>query len=257
MSFPIALSIAGSDCCGGAGIQADLKTFQSLGVYGAAALTAITAQNSRGVQQAEALPPDLVVAQVDAVYADLPVAAVKTGMLANAPVVEAVAAALGRWGAAKVVVDPVVFAKDGTRLLDEAGTGRLLHALLPLALLVTPNAPEAQVLSGVAITGEAAARRACRRLAGYGPRYVLLKGGHLPGDPVDLLYDGRRYHRLTYPRLEGVPVHGTGCTLSAAIAAYLARGLDPAAAVAAARDYLQGQIARAQALGGGWRLFLP
>jgi len=257
MKVPIALTIAGSDSGGGAGIQADLKTFQALGVYGCSALTAITAQNSRGVQQAQELPVALVVAQVDAVCSDLSVGAAKTGMLASAPVVAAVAEALARWQVPNLVVDPVIYAKDGTALLDAGGAQCLLHALLPLATVVTPNLPEAAALAGMDIATTDQAQEACRRLAAHGPRYVLLKGGHLTGDAQDLLFDGQEFIQLSYPRLPGKPVHGTGCTLSAAITALLARGLAPVAAVTQARAWLQRQIARAQVLGGGFRVFIP
>jgi len=257
VSIPIAMTIAGSDSGGGAGIQADLKAFQALGVYGCSALTAITAQNSRGVTRAEALAPDLVAAQVEAVLSDLPVAAAKTGMLASAPVVEAVAGALQRQPVPRLVVDPVIYAKDGTALLDADGIARMVELLFPMATIITPNAPEAAALAGIEVADEAAAEEACRVLGDRGAQHVLVKGGHLPGEPVDLLWDGEKINRLACPRVPGVPVHGTGCTLSAAITALLAKGLAPVTAVSEARAWLQEQITRAQALGGGFRLFLP
>lgn len=257
MSFPIAVTIAGSDSGGGAGIQADLKAFAALGVYGASALTAITAQNSQGVAAAQGLPLDLVAAQIDAIFSDLPVGAVKTGMLASAPLVELVAERLAKWRPPHVVVDPVMYAKDGTALLDPQGMAAVMRHLLPPATVVTPNTPEAAAMTGVEVVDERTAEQACRALAQLGPRHVLLKAGHLPGDPVDLLWDGERLHRLPYPRVAGAPVHGTGCTLSAAIAAELARGLPPVEAITAARAWLQVQIERAQVLGKGFRLFVP
>jgi hydroxymethylpyrimidine/phosphomethylpyrimidine kinase len=255
-SVPIALTIAGSDSGGGAGIQADLKTFAALGVYGCSAITALTAQNSRGVQGAWEVPPRFIAAQMDAVLGDLPVAAAKTGMLSSAAVVEVVAERLRAHGVQNLVVDPVLFAKDRTRLLDDAGARRLIEDLLPLAAVVTPNAPEAGFLTGVEVKDPQGAEEAARRLLDLGCGAALVKGGHLEGDSaVDVLCAGGSCERLEYPRLPGPAVHGTGCVLSAAIAGYLALGEALPEAVRRARAFLQGAIERARALTGGFRLF--
>jgi len=254
-SIPIALTIAGSDSGGGAGIQADLKAFTALGVYGCSVITAVTAQNTRGVQGAWGVPPESIAAQMDAVLGDLPVGAAKTGMLWSAQVVEVVAERLRAHRAPNLVVDPVLFAKDDTRLLDDAGARRLIEDLLPLATVITPNAPEAESLTGVQVKDLGGAEQAARQLLDLGCRAALVKGGHLPGDPVDVLCVGGACERLVYPRIAGPPVHGTGCVLSAAITAYLARGEPLGEAVRKARRFLQGAIEGAQALGGGFRLF--
>jgi len=254
--IPIALTIAGSDSGGGAGIQADLKAFAALGVYGCSVITALTAQNSRGVQGAWEVPPEFIAAQMDAVLGDLPVAAAKTGMLSSAQVVEVVADRLRAHQVPSLVVDPVLFAKDRTRLLDDAGARRVIEGLAPLAAVLTPNAPEAEFLSGVEVRDAAGAEQAARRLLDLGCGAVLVKGGHLPGDEaVDVLCAAGECERLAYPRIAGPPVHGTGCTLSAAIAAFLARGEPVREAVGKAREFLQAAIEQARALTGGFRLF--
>lgn len=247
-----ALTIAGSDSGGGAGIQADLKTFMAHGVYGASAITAITAQNTRGVQAVELLAPTLVEAQIEAVLADIGADAVKTGMLGSAAIIAAVVATLRRYAVQRLVVDPVMVAKSGDRLLAEEAVEALCEQLLPMALLLTPNLPEASVLLGRPVVHEADMAAAVRDLHALGPRYVLLKGGHLPGDAVvDLLFDGATYHELRSARIPTVHTHGTGCTYAAAITAMLARGLPVEAAVSAARDYLLAAIMRASSIGGG------
>jgi len=250
--IPVALTIAGSDSGGGAGIQADLKTFQALGVYGTSAITAITAQNTLGVRAVQEVSPDVVVAQIDAVADDLGVDGAKTGMLSSAAVVEAVAGAVRRWGLDRVlVVDPVMVAKSGDRLLREDAVQALRERLLPLAAVVTPNVPEAEVLAGRALSGEEDLRRAAVEIAALGPRAVVMKGGHLAGDPVDLLFDGQRFHRFPGRRVPTRSTHGTGCTFSAAIAARLALGDDVVAAVGAAKAYLAGALERARSIGHG------
>jgi hydroxymethylpyrimidine/phosphomethylpyrimidine kinase len=248
----VALTIAGSDSGGGAGIQADLKTFQALGVYGTSAITAITAQNTLGVRAVQEVSPDVVVAQIDAVADDLGVDGAKTGMLSSAAVVEAVAGAVRRRGLDRVlVVDPVMVAKSGDRLLREDAVQALRERLLPLAAVVTPNVPEAEVLAGRALSGEEDLRRAAVEIAALGPRAVVMKGGHLAGDPVDLLFDGQRFHRFPGRRVPTRSTHGTGCTFSAAIAARLALGDDVVAAVGAAKAYLAGALDRARPIGHG------
>jgi hydroxymethylpyrimidine/phosphomethylpyrimidine kinase len=247
------LSIAGSDPSGGAGIQADLKTFAALGAYGAAAITALTAQNTRGVAQVHHLPASFVAAEIDSLYADLRIDAVKIGMLATAEVAAIVADRLTRHGARRVVLDPVMVATSGDRLLDKDAVEVMRRTLLPMADVVTPNLAEAAVLLEESAADSASAmRRAAERLYRLGPRAVLLKGGHLPGDRCpDLLFDGARMIELSTPRVPTSNTHGTGCTLSAAIAARLAQGDDLAAACRAAKAYLTAAIAAGNRLSVG------
>ncbi|MGF1500444.1 MAG: bifunctional hydroxymethylpyrimidine kinase/phosphomethylpyrimidine kinase [Paracoccaceae bacterium] len=252
MRTPIALSIAGSDPSGGAGIQADLKAISARGVYAAAAITVVTVQNTRGVSAVEALAPALVAAQIRTVLEDLEVGAVKIGALGSAPIVEAVAGALAGF-AGPVVLDPVMVAKSGDPLLGAEAVAALREHLLPRATLVTPNLPEAAALTGLAPAADEAEMAAQgAALCALGAGHALVKGGHGAGaESVDLLIgpDGQR--RLTAPRLPTRHTHGTGCTLSAAIAADLAKGTDLAAAVAGAKTYLTGALAAADALGIG------
>ena len=246
------MTIAGSDSGGGAGIQADLKTFAALGVYGSSAITAVTAQNTVGVRAIHDVPVDVIAAQIDAVLEDIGADAVKTGMLSSPEIIETVAGRLRAHGVTALVVDPVMVAKSGDRLLREDAIRALCELLLPLAAVVTPNAPEAGVLSGVDVTDVESAREAARRIAALGPRLVIVKGGHLEGDTSDdLVFDGARFETLSGRRIATRHTHGTGCTFSAAIAAYLARGLAPLDAVREARVYLQGAIEHAEPLGSG------
>ncbi|HEY0676034.1 MAG TPA: bifunctional hydroxymethylpyrimidine kinase/phosphomethylpyrimidine kinase [Immundisolibacter sp.] len=249
-AIPNVLSIAGSDPSGGAGIQADLKTFAALGVYGMAALSGLTAQNTRGVSAIQPLPPAFVAAQIDAVFEDIRVDAVKLGMLGAAEVVAAVADCLRRWRPPAIVLDPVMVAKSGAALLADSAVQRLRRELLPLATVVTPNLPEAGALLGAPPPADLPAmREAARALHALGPAWVLLKGGHLPGaDCTDLLYDGRECVEFPGRRIETRNTHGTGCTLSAAIAAGLARKLDMPQAIRDAKVYLTTAIAAADAL---------
>jgi hydroxymethylpyrimidine/phosphomethylpyrimidine kinase len=259
---PRALTIAGSDSGGGAGIQADLKTFAAFGVYGASAITAITAQNTIGVRAIHDVPAAVVAAQIDAVLDDIGADAAKTGMLSSPEIIETVADRLRAYAVAALVVDPVMVAKSGDRLLREDAVQALRELLLPLAAVVTPNAPEATVLSGIEVVDAASAREAARRIHGLGPAMVVVKGGHLAGDTSDdLVFDGRTFEILSGRRVATSHTHGTGCTFSAAIAACLARGLPPFEAVREARAYLQGAIEHAEPLGAGhgpvnhlWRL---
>ena len=248
----VALTIAGSDSGGGAGIQADIKTFAAFGVYGTSAVTAVTAQNTVRVTAVQEIEPKIVAAQIDAVSEDFPVAAVKTGMLANAAIVEAVAAAIQRRSLPRVVVDPVMVSKSGATLLHPDAAEALRLRLLPLAEMVTPNLPEAERLSGVTITGEGTAREAARRIAAYGARTVLVKGGHSSGaEAVDLFHDGRIFESFRGPRLTTRNTHGTGCTLSAAIAALLALGSPPLEAAFRAKAWLHDAILAGPRLGAG------
>jgi hydroxymethylpyrimidine/phosphomethylpyrimidine kinase len=250
---PIAVSIAGSDPSGGAGIQADLKTFSALGVYGATIVTALTAQNTTGVQGIHDVPPDFVAAQIDSVFSDLSVGAVKIGMVSRPEVIEAIAAGLARHQVGPVVVDPVMVATSRDRLIDDQAVSTLRERLFPLAILVTPNLPETAALLGepVAMT-EAEAADQARRLLAFGPRAVLVKGGHGTGpESTDLLVDADGLRRFQAARLPTRNTHGTGCTLSSAIAAYLARGLSLDEAVAQAKTYLTNAIAAADRLAIG------
>ncbi len=248
---PIALTIAGSDSGGGAGIQADLKTFQAFGVFGTSALTAVTAQNTLGVTAVHAIPLDVVRAQIDAVVTDLPPAALKTGMLATAELVAAVAAAIRGHGLKLYVLDPVMVSTSGHRLLDADAEATLARELLPLAALVTPNLHEARILTGREVATLGDMRDAARALVGLGAGAALLKGGHLDGDAVDLLWDGTEEHIWRKPRLATRHTHGTGCTLSAAMTAGLARGLPLAEATGRAVRWVAKAIETAPGLGAG------
>jgi hydroxymethylpyrimidine/phosphomethylpyrimidine kinase len=248
-----ALTIAGSDSGGGAGIQADLKTFAAHRVFGTCAITAVTAQNTLGVTMWRAVASDLVTAQIEAVAGDFGVDAVKVGMLANAAIVEAVAAAIAELDLPHVVVDPVMIAKGGDRLLEDEAVAAIRAELLPLAHVVTPNVPEAEVLSGRTIRSVDDMRTAGARILELGPRVVLVKGGHLEGpESIDVVCTAPGTFDLRAPRIETRHTHGTGCTLSSAIAANLALGLDDHAALSRARDYLDGAIRHAPGLGRGY-----
>jgi len=248
---PRALTVAGSDSGAGAGIQADLKTFFALGVYGTCAITAVTAQNTQGVTAVHYLPPEMVAEQIDAVVADIGCDAVKTGMLGTAAIVEVVAAKILEHRLKNLVVDPVMVAKSGHLLLDPAAVSNLAKQLLPLARVVTPNLAEAEVLAQMQVTGTGNWKEAAKRIAGLGARYVLITGGHLPGPAVDLLYDGREFMEVSSARIETTSTHGTGCTYSAAIAAGLARGLDVPEAVRVAKEYVHAALKGAFPLGKG------
>jgi hydroxymethylpyrimidine/phosphomethylpyrimidine kinase len=258
-----ALTIAGSDSGGGAGIQADLKTFAAHNVFGTSAITAVTAQNTLGVTMWRAVATDLVTAQIEAVAGDIGADAVKIGMLATAAVVEAVAAAIAELDLPHVVVDPVMVAKGGDRLLEEEAVAAIRTELLPRAHIVTPNVPEAEVLSGVTIRSIDDMRAAGERILKLGPRVVLVKGGHLDGpESVDIACTAHGTFELRGPRIATRHTHGTGCTLSSAIAANLALGLDDHAALTRAREYLEGAIRHAPGIGQGhgplghfWRLY--
>jgi hydroxymethylpyrimidine/phosphomethylpyrimidine kinase len=250
-TYPIALTIAGSDSGGGAGIQADLKTFHALGVYGTSAVTAITAQNTLGVHAVHAVPLAHVRAQIDAVVTDLRPAALKTGMLATTELVETVAAAIREHGLRHYVLDPVMVATSGDRLLAEDAVAALVQDLLPLADVVTPNLHETRILSGVPISDVDDMRLAGDRILELGVSAVLIKGGHLEGEAVDLLMDGGVERIWRRPHIDTVHTHGTGCTLSAAITAGLARGDGLAGAVDRAVRYVSRAIEAAPRLGRG------
>jgi hydroxymethylpyrimidine/phosphomethylpyrimidine kinase len=247
----VVLTIAGSDSGGGAGIQADLRTFAAHGLHGTSAITAVTAQNSVGVFAWVALEPSMVVAQVEAVATDMPVAAAKTGMLANAAVIAAVAEAAARLRLAPLVVDPVMVAKSGDRLLDAVAERAYVERLFPLATLVTPNLHEAEALLGREVRDVSAMRAAARDLRALGAGAVLVKGGALAGDAVDVFFDGSRLVDVPGPRVETANTHGTGCTLSAGICARLALGDDLLEAVRAAKAYLVEGLRRSYTVGKG------
>ena len=247
-----ALTIAGSDSSAGAGIQADLKTFAAHGVYGTSAITAITAQNTLGVIEAEALSADLVTAQIEAVMGDIGAHAAKTGMLANAAIVEAVAAAIDDLEIPLVVVDPVMVAKSGHRLLDDEALGAMKSERLSRAFVVTPNVPEAEALAQQPIHTKEDLRDAARRIHDLGSRAVIIKGGHFPSaDIVDLLYDGHRFTEFRAERVESTSTHGTGCTFAAALVSQLAMGRSLEEAIPLAQQYVAGAIRNAPGLGRG------
>jgi hydroxymethylpyrimidine/phosphomethylpyrimidine kinase len=258
-----ALTIAGSDSGGGAGIQADLKTFAAHGVFGTSAITAVTAQNTLGVDAWEPVSPRLVRAQIEAIARDIGADAVKIGMLANSEIVEVVAEALGMFGLKNVVLDPVMIAKGGDRLLEQSAVEAIASRLLPLADVVTPNAPEAEVLAGMPIESREDMEEAGRRILARGPRVVLVKGGHMGGpESVDIAVTGDGTFQLRGERFETTSTHGTGCTLASAIAANLALGKPLREALSLAREYVEGAIRHAPGIGGGhgplnhfWRLY--
>lgn len=250
MSYPVALTIAGSDPSGGAGIQADLKTFHRFGVYGEAVITLITVQNTVRVEAVECLPAALVAAQVRAVVEDIPPAAAKTGALGNREIVTAVARAAEAF-AFPLVVDPVMVSKHGLPLVAPEACAAIIGELIPRAFLVTPNLPEAEALTGLVIDDLDGMRRAAERILAMGARAVLVKGGHLSHTATDVLYDGREFREFPAPRFETRHTHGTGCTYSAAITACLARGATLADAVARAKRFITEAIRTSPRLGHG------
>ncbi|MHB9144786.1 MAG: bifunctional hydroxymethylpyrimidine kinase/phosphomethylpyrimidine kinase [Symbiobacteriia bacterium] len=251
MQLARSLTIAGSDSGGGAGIQADLKTFTVLGTFGMSVLTAVTAQNTLGVQGVWPLPQEAIAQQIDSVVTDIGVDAVKTGMLADSDVIKLVADKVRQYRLPHLVVDPVMVAKGGHPLLAEGAQGALRRHLLPLAEVVTPNLPEAEVLTGRTVRTQADMLEAARQIFAAGVRAVVLKGGHLDGPARDLFYDGAGLDWLESPRLDTRHTHGTGCTFSAAICAGLARGRSLRDAVGEAKELITIAIANAPGLGGG------
>ena len=248
---PKAMTIAGSDSGGGAGIQADLKTFAALGVYGTVTLTAITAQNTVGVSGVHEIPTDMIVAQMDAVMGDIGADAVKTGMLSSQEIVEVVAAQVAKHGIRSLVVDPVMVAKSGDALLRDDAVNAVCTKLVPLAAVVTPNIPEAEALTGTTIESDDDVREAARRIVSMGARAVVVKGGHREGPAADVLYDGSEFQVFTAPRIDTVNTHGTGCTFASAIAAGLAQGKAVEDAVGQAKDYVTEAIRTSFPIGQG------
>jgi hydroxymethylpyrimidine/phosphomethylpyrimidine kinase len=252
LTIPVALTIAGSDSSGGAGIQADLKTFAALGVYGLSVISAVTAQNTVGVRAVQELDLNVIEAQLDAVADDFSIAALKTGMLSSAAIIEVVANGIRRHGLGPLVVDPVMVAKSGDRLLRKDAVEALRSVLLPLAHLVTPNIPEAEVLAETPIRTREDRIVAARAIMRLGARAVVIKGGHSEEDPVvDLLVDEHGTDEFSARRIATTSTHGTGCTFSAAITAALAQGADLPAAVAQAREYVTRALVSAPRLGHG------
>ena len=245
------LTVAGSDSGGGAGIQADLKTITLLGGFGMSVVTALTAQNTVGVSGIHPVPPDFVGQQLDAVLSDIGADAVKTGMLHNAGVIAVVSDTLSAYGVKKIVVDPVMVAKGGDVLLEQEARETLVAKLVPMAFMVTPNIPEAEVLSGGSINNEEDVREAARIIRGLGAKYVLIKGGHLGGAATDCLYDGKDFFTFSKARVDTRHTHGTGCVYSAAIATYLAKDLDVMEAVRQAKDFIHTAIRFGLPLGSG------
>ncbi len=263
MRLPVALTIAGSDSGGGAGIQADLKTFAALGVHGCSVITALTAQNTVTVTAIHDVPPDFVRAQFDAVVPDLRPSAAKTGMLSSPEIIETVAKAVEDYRLEQLVVDPVMVAKGGAKLLRDEAVQALRSRLLPLAAVITPNLPEAEVLLQRPVHSLDERRQAARDLRALGPRAVVVKGGHAEGAPVDILFDGEELIEMPAQRIPTTNTHGSGCTFSAAIAAGLAKGLPVRGAVEEAKAFITGAIAASIEAGEGhgpvnplWRHFL-
>jgi hydroxymethylpyrimidine/phosphomethylpyrimidine kinase len=247
-----AMTIAGSDSGGGAGIQADLKTFHQFGVYGTSAITAVTVQNTLGVTGVYPLPTEAVAQQMHEVLRDIGTDAAKTGMLFNAEIIEAVSREISHFDVKKLVVDPVMIAKGGAKLLQDEAIAALKRFLLPLAEVITPNLPEAEFLSGLRIETPEQMREAARAIHQMGPRHVMMKGGHLQGDAiVDILYDGRDFFEMEHERVPTRHTHGTGCTFSAALTAELAKGTPLVEAVDRANRFIVEAIRTAPQIGGG------
>ncbi len=245
------LTIAGSDCSGGAGIQADLKTFAAHGVYGMSVITAITAQNTHGVAAVQDISPEMIGQQLDAVFSDIEVDAVKIGMVSVAETIDMIVAKLRQYKADNIVVDPVMVSKSGFHLLQPAAEAKLISELLPLATVVTPNIPEAEVITGRKIITLEDMQEAAQAIYALGPKNVLVKGGHRETDATDILFDGIDFYYLPAARIASTNTHGTGCSLSAAIAAHLGRGSDVFNAVRQAKDFITVAIEQAFPVGKG------
>ena len=251
MTIPRILTIAGSDSGGGAGIQADLKTITVLGGYGMSVITALTAQNTTGVHAIHEIPPDFIAAQFDAVATDIGIDAAKTGMLASVEILQVVVEKIRQYRIEKLVVDPVMVAKGGAELIRREARDVLMRELLPLALVVTPNIPEAEVLTDVIISSPSDMKAAAKIIFDLGAKNVMIKGGHLIGGAVDVLYDGRDFHEFPFERISTKDTHGTGCTFSAALATGLALGRSVIGAVEMAEEYIALAIRHALRLGAG------
>jgi hydroxymethylpyrimidine/phosphomethylpyrimidine kinase len=246
-----AMTIAGSDSGGGAGIQADLKTFAAHGVYGTSVLTAVTAQNTIEVLAIAEVPEEVITLEIDGVMSDIGADAAKTGMLSSPSIIETVSDRIEAWGITSLVVDPVMVAKSGDRLLQADAVATLRARLLPLAMIVTPNIPEAEVLADMTIDSEHSMREAARRIHAQGPKFVVVKGGHSEGAPSDLIFDGDQFTLLEGERIDTRNTHGTGCTFSAAIAANLALGLEPFEATQRAKTFITEALRNSYPIGSG------
>ncbi len=246
-----ALTIAGSDSSGGAGIQADLKTFSALGVFGMSVITAVTAQNTREVSAVHDIPADVIAKQIDAIFEDIEVDALKIGMVSRTDTIKVIADKLREYKPENIVLDPVMISKSGYDLLKPEAKEALIRHLLPLATVITPNIPEGEAITGQGIKDLKAMEQAARDIYEMGPRNVLLKGGHLEGDAVDILYDGRKIHYFRAGRIDTRNTHGTGCTLSSAIAAHLARGYTVEEGIKMAKEYITTAIEHSFSIGRG------
>lgn len=245
------LTIAGSDSSGGAGIQADLKTFSAHGVFGMSVITAVTAQNTQGVFAVQDIDTEVIAKQIEAIFDDIAVDALKVGMVSRSETIRTVAAGLQKYNARNIVIDPVMISKSGYHLLQPDAVEALITCLLPLATVVTPNIPEAEEITGLTITTLEEMEQAARAIHQLGPQYVLLKGGHRAEDATDILFDGQTFHHLRAPRVATINTHGTGCTLSSAIAANLAKGYTAQEAVTQAKEYITTAIEHALSIGKG------
>jgi len=247
----IALTIAGSDSGAGAGIQADLKTFAALGVYGTSVITAVTAQNTLGVKSYQEISPEIVADQLEAICTDFEVSAAKTGMLASSKIIEVVVQAVNRYKIANLVVDPVMLAKSGDRLLLPDAEEALVEKLIPLALIVTPNLFEAEVLCGKKVSTIPEMKEAAKKILDYGCKGVVVKGGHLNEGAVDIFYDGENFQELKAKKIATKNDHGTGCTFSAAIAGFVALGMDLSSSVVSAKEYITKALEHSYSVGHG------
>ena len=247
-----ALTIAGSDCSGGAGIQADIKTMSAIGVFGMSVIVSVVAENTSRVISIEDVSPKVIADQIDAVFEDIQVDAVKVGMLSTPACMEAVAQKLNQYKPAHVVIDPVMYAKNGCPLMQEDAIDTLIRTVVPLATLLTPNIPEAEKIAGMAIRSVEDMQQAARKIAAMGAKAVLVKGGHATGDAQDILFDCTTFHSYTKKRIQTKNTHGTGCTLSSAIASYLALGESLESAVEKAKDYVTHAIEDALDIGNGY-----
>ena len=245
------LTIAGSDTCGGAGIQADLKTMSALGVYGMSVITAVTVQNTMGVFGCQDISPEIVSAQIDAIFTDIPVDAVKIGMVSQTETIEAIANTLEKYHPQNLVVDPVMISKSGFDLLQPSAKEALIRRLIPLATVLTPNLPEAEAICGHRVQTLEDMAQCAKEICALGAKNVLIKGGHLQNDATDLLYDGQQFYSFPAKRIETKNTHGTGCTLSSAIASYLAMGMSVDAAVKEAKSYITDAITHSFSIGHG------
>lgn len=245
------LTIAGSDTCGGAGIQADLKTFSAHGVFGMSVITAVTAQNTQGVFGVEDISPEIIKKQIEVIFDDISVDGVKIGMVSKTPTIKTIAETLGKYQVKNLVVDPVMVSKSGYHLLEPEAKSALIEYLLPMATVVTPNLPEAEVITGIKISSIEDMKKAAEEIYKIGPKYVLIKGGHLEGEAIDVLYDGREFTYYNSPRINTKNTHGTGCTLSSAITANLSVGLPVNEAVLKAKNYITAAIENSFPIGKG------